>query len=214
MQCFYELDRSCCLFECLTFEAAHMKASIFGSSVTIPITNGTFNLGTWQVILSKPAPKTFSFLVVNFSFFFCCSVYLTLVTLVFGWLFLFCSGWPGACWHTIISHLEPGNLFMWASKLWRYVTWKEFYEGNYTINFLFLFFFFYVYVHSCRMFHWTADPTRVCVLVGCGCWANGLRNKSYICKQLIGSRKLLITLQGAQSSSKTVWKSVHRFFRS
>ena len=28
---------------------AHMKASIFGSSVTIPITNGTFNLGVLRV---------------------------------------------------------------------------------------------------------------------------------------------------------------------
>ena len=29
---------------------AHLKASILGSSVTIPITNGDFNLGTWQGI--------------------------------------------------------------------------------------------------------------------------------------------------------------------
>ncbi len=29
---------------------AHLKASIFGSSVTIPITNGRLNLGTWQGI--------------------------------------------------------------------------------------------------------------------------------------------------------------------
>jgi secondary thiamine-phosphate synthase enzyme len=27
---------------------AHLKASILGSSVTIPITNGRLNLGTWQ----------------------------------------------------------------------------------------------------------------------------------------------------------------------
>lgn len=27
---------------------AHLKASILGSSVTIPITNGALNLGTWQ----------------------------------------------------------------------------------------------------------------------------------------------------------------------
>ncbi|QCR23945.1 secondary thiamine-phosphate synthase enzyme YjbQ [Pontibacter sp. SGAir0037] len=27
---------------------AHLKAAILGSSVTIPITNGSFNLGTWQ----------------------------------------------------------------------------------------------------------------------------------------------------------------------
>ena len=27
---------------------AHLKSSILGSSVTIPITNGTLNLGTWQ----------------------------------------------------------------------------------------------------------------------------------------------------------------------
>ena len=27
---------------------AHIKASLLGSSVTIPITNGHFNLGTWQ----------------------------------------------------------------------------------------------------------------------------------------------------------------------
>ena len=29
---------------------AHIKASLFGSSVTIPITNGRLNLGTWQGI--------------------------------------------------------------------------------------------------------------------------------------------------------------------
>ncbi len=29
---------------------AHIKASILGSSLTIPITNGKFNLGTWQGI--------------------------------------------------------------------------------------------------------------------------------------------------------------------
>jgi len=29
---------------------AHIKASLVGSSVTIPITNGTLNLGTWQGI--------------------------------------------------------------------------------------------------------------------------------------------------------------------
>lgn len=29
---------------------AHLKASILGSSVTIPITNGKLNLGTWQGI--------------------------------------------------------------------------------------------------------------------------------------------------------------------
>lgn len=27
---------------------AHIKASLLGNSVTIPITNGAFNLGTWQ----------------------------------------------------------------------------------------------------------------------------------------------------------------------
>ncbi len=27
---------------------AHLKASLLGSSVTVPITNGRFNLGTWQ----------------------------------------------------------------------------------------------------------------------------------------------------------------------
>jgi secondary thiamine-phosphate synthase enzyme len=27
---------------------AHIKASLLGSSVTVPITNGRFNLGTWQ----------------------------------------------------------------------------------------------------------------------------------------------------------------------
>lgn len=27
---------------------AHLKSSLLGSSVTIPITNGRFNLGTWQ----------------------------------------------------------------------------------------------------------------------------------------------------------------------
>lgn len=29
---------------------AHIKASLLGSSVTVPITNGAFNLGTWQGI--------------------------------------------------------------------------------------------------------------------------------------------------------------------
>ena len=29
---------------------AHLKAAILGNSVTIPITNGRFNLGTWQGI--------------------------------------------------------------------------------------------------------------------------------------------------------------------
>ena len=29
---------------------AHIKASILGSSVTVPVTNGRFNLGTWQGI--------------------------------------------------------------------------------------------------------------------------------------------------------------------
>ncbi|HOV99044.1 MAG TPA: secondary thiamine-phosphate synthase enzyme YjbQ [Bacteroidota bacterium] len=29
---------------------AHLKASIFGSSVTIPVSNGKLNLGTWQGI--------------------------------------------------------------------------------------------------------------------------------------------------------------------
>ncbi|WP_066832710.1 secondary thiamine-phosphate synthase enzyme YjbQ [Rufibacter ruber] len=27
---------------------AHLKASMLGASVTVPITNGSFNLGTWQ----------------------------------------------------------------------------------------------------------------------------------------------------------------------
>lgn len=29
---------------------AHIKTSLFGSSITVPITNGTFSLGTWQGI--------------------------------------------------------------------------------------------------------------------------------------------------------------------
>ncbi len=29
---------------------AHIKASVLGSSLTIPVTNGDFNLGTWQGI--------------------------------------------------------------------------------------------------------------------------------------------------------------------
>jgi secondary thiamine-phosphate synthase enzyme len=29
---------------------AHIKASILGSSVTVPVRNGTFNVGTWQGI--------------------------------------------------------------------------------------------------------------------------------------------------------------------
>jgi secondary thiamine-phosphate synthase enzyme len=29
---------------------AHLKSSLLGSSVTVPVTNGDFNLGTWQGI--------------------------------------------------------------------------------------------------------------------------------------------------------------------
>lgn len=29
---------------------AHIKNSLFGSSITVPVTNGSFNLGTWQGI--------------------------------------------------------------------------------------------------------------------------------------------------------------------
>ena len=29
---------------------AHIKSSLFGASVTLPVTNGRFNLGTWQGI--------------------------------------------------------------------------------------------------------------------------------------------------------------------
>jgi len=29
---------------------AHLKASLTGTSVTVPITNGSLNLGTWQGI--------------------------------------------------------------------------------------------------------------------------------------------------------------------
>ena len=29
---------------------AHLKASLLGSSVTVPLTNGRLNLGTWQGI--------------------------------------------------------------------------------------------------------------------------------------------------------------------
>ncbi len=29
---------------------AHIKSSILGSSITVPVTNGSFNLGTWQGI--------------------------------------------------------------------------------------------------------------------------------------------------------------------
>ena len=29
---------------------AHLKSSILGSSITVPVTNGDFNLGTWQGI--------------------------------------------------------------------------------------------------------------------------------------------------------------------
>ena len=29
---------------------AHIKSSILGSSITLPVTNGSFNLGTWQGI--------------------------------------------------------------------------------------------------------------------------------------------------------------------
>jgi hypothetical protein len=28
---------------------AHVKSSMFGASVTLPVTNGRLNLGTWQV---------------------------------------------------------------------------------------------------------------------------------------------------------------------
>ena len=38
------------IFEGADDMPAHLKASIIGSSVTIPITNGRLNLGTWQGI--------------------------------------------------------------------------------------------------------------------------------------------------------------------
>jgi hypothetical protein len=31
---------------------AHIKCSLFGVSVTVPITDGHLNLGTWQVLLA------------------------------------------------------------------------------------------------------------------------------------------------------------------
>ena len=38
------------IFEGADDMPAHLKASLIGSSVTIPITNGRLNLGTWQGI--------------------------------------------------------------------------------------------------------------------------------------------------------------------
>ena len=38
------------IFEGADDMPAHLKASLMGSSVTIPITNGRLNLGTWQGI--------------------------------------------------------------------------------------------------------------------------------------------------------------------
>lgn len=37
-------------FESLDDMTSHIKASIIGSNVNIPVTNGKFNLGTWQGI--------------------------------------------------------------------------------------------------------------------------------------------------------------------
>ena len=37
-------------FEGLDDMTAHIKSSIIGNSITVPITNGKFNLGTWQGI--------------------------------------------------------------------------------------------------------------------------------------------------------------------
>lgn len=37
-------------FEGLDDMTSHIKTSIIGSSITLPIKNGTFNLGTWQGI--------------------------------------------------------------------------------------------------------------------------------------------------------------------
>lgn len=37
-------------FEGLDDMTSHIKCSILGSSVTVPVTNGSFNLGTWQGI--------------------------------------------------------------------------------------------------------------------------------------------------------------------
>ena len=37
-------------FEGLDDMTSHIKNSIIGSSITVPITNGNFNLGTWQGI--------------------------------------------------------------------------------------------------------------------------------------------------------------------
>lgn len=34
---------------------AHVKSSMFGSSLTIPITNGRLNLGMWQVRFTRGA---------------------------------------------------------------------------------------------------------------------------------------------------------------
>ncbi|MCL4137468.1 UNVERIFIED_CONTAM: hypothetical protein GTU68_054637 [Idotea baltica] len=36
---------------------SHIKSSILGSSVTVPITNGRLNMGTWQGIYLSKAPE-------------------------------------------------------------------------------------------------------------------------------------------------------------
>ncbi|BAT74872.1 hypothetical protein VIGAN_01264500 [Vigna angularis var. angularis] len=46
---------------------AHIKSSMFGCALTIPITNGKLNMGTWQVIKFICAmifPKSFKFMLV------------------------------------------------------------------------------------------------------------------------------------------------------
>jgi secondary thiamine-phosphate synthase enzyme len=37
---------------------AHIKSSLLGSSVTIPVTNGKLALGTWQGIYSRRAQES------------------------------------------------------------------------------------------------------------------------------------------------------------
>ncbi|MFT7879494.1 MAG: YjbQ family protein [Sulfurimonas sp.] len=51
LQClFFETIRCILTYEGFDDMPAHIKASLLGNSLTVPLTNGSMNLGTWQGI--------------------------------------------------------------------------------------------------------------------------------------------------------------------
>jgi thiamine phosphate synthase YjbQ (UPF0047 family) len=44
---------------------AHIKSTLIGASINVPITNGRFNLGTWQGKRPSLFPITHSFLILT-----------------------------------------------------------------------------------------------------------------------------------------------------